>query len=164
MTTQALYLHCPSYQLSRWPRQDSPSGSRDGRWEAVSLGSLPLFGSCIHNSPCRYKSHCRRPVFACSPFHRSLSTEKRGVERGCSRDFLQQSQKASILHTKFALLGKLQNALSYLSAHLRPQQAPQDTPQTRASLGGHFKTLLSLKLPEKVEDTHLPSNFSFVDL
>lgn len=72
----APYLHCPSYQLSRRLRQDSPSGSRDGHLVAVCLGSSPWFGSCIHNSPCRYKSHCRRPAFACSPFHRSLSTER----------------------------------------------------------------------------------------
>lgn len=149
MTTQAPYLHCPSCQLSRWPRQDSPSSSRDGRWAAGRLGSSLWFGSCIHNSPCRYKSHCRRPAFACSPFHRSLSTEKRGVERGCVRDFPRRSEKAAILHTKFALLRKLQNALSYLSAHLRPQQASQDTSQTMASLGRHLKTLLSLGLPEK---------------
>lgn len=74
----APYLRCPSYQLSRWLRQDSPSGSRGGHLVAVCLGSSPWFGSCIHNSPCQYKSHCRRPAFACSPSHRSLSTEKRG--------------------------------------------------------------------------------------
>lgn len=45
---------------------------------AVCLDSSLWFGSCIHNSPCQYKSHCRRPAFACSPSHRSLSTEKRG--------------------------------------------------------------------------------------
>lgn len=83
----APYLHCPSYQLSRRLRQDSPSGSKDGHLVAVRLGSSPWFGSCIHNSPCRYKSHCRRPAFACSPFHRSLSTEKRGGSREDVPDF-----------------------------------------------------------------------------
>lgn len=71
---------------------------------AACPGSSPWFGSCIRSFPCRCKSHCRRPAFACSPFHRSLSTEKRGVKRGCSRGFLWPPQKAPTLHTEVTLL------------------------------------------------------------
>lgn len=166
MTTQAPYLHCPSYQLSRWPRQDSPSGSKDGHSVAVCLGSSLLFGSCIHNSPCRYKSHCRRPAFACSPFHRSPSTEKRGVKRVCCGDFLWQPQKASILHTTFGLLWKLQSALSYLAAqpfisgHSRLRR-------TLPKLGLRWAGISNPSFsgaPRERKDAHLPTNSLFLDL
>lgn len=76
-----VYLRYPSCPLSRWPRQGTPSGNKGGCWGAACPGSWWWFGSCTRNSPSRYKSHCRRRAFVCSPFHRSQSTEERRVEK-----------------------------------------------------------------------------------